>query len=157
MQGKVLTFDPNTGQGIISGDDGQRYNFDAAGLGGGVASVRAGQSVDFEIGDMGNASSIFVMQSGGQGGLGAEPVGQKNRVLAGLLGIFLGGLGVHKFYMGMTTAGLIMLGVCIFGVIIFGLGPIAMGIIGLIEGIIYITKTDQDFYDTYEVGQKQWF
>ena len=40
-----------------------------------------------------------------------------------------------------------MLGLC------FGIG----GIIGLIEGIIYLTKSDADFIQTYQVGKKEWF
>jgi hypothetical protein len=33
----------------------------------------------------------------------------------------------------------------------------AGGIIGLIEGIIYLTKTDEEFYQTYVVEKKAWF
>ncbi|MEY4085705.1 MAG: hypothetical protein RL074_1492, partial [Bacteroidota bacterium] len=31
------------------------------------------------------------------------------------------------------------------------------GLFGLIEGIIYLTKSDEEFYQTYQVGQKHWF
>ncbi len=34
---------------------------------------------------------------------------------------------------------------------------IAMHVIGFAEGIIYLTKSDQDFYQTYAVEKKQWF
>jgi TM2 domain-containing membrane protein YozV len=70
------------------------------------------------------------------------------KMVAGILGILLGGLGVHKFYLGNTQTGIIqlILGFCCVG-----------GIIGLIEGIIYLTKSDQDFYQTYIVEKKQWF
>jgi TM2 domain-containing membrane protein YozV len=72
------------------------------------------------------------------------------KLVAGLLGILLGGWGVHKFYLGMTTPGIlqIVITVCTCG---------AGGIIGLIEGIIYLTKSDEDFYETYIVEQKGWF
>jgi TM2 domain-containing membrane protein YozV len=70
------------------------------------------------------------------------------KLVAGLLGILLGGFGVHKFYLGFTTAGVIMILLCCTGV---------SGIIGLIEGIIYLTKSDQDFYREYVVDEKQWF
>jgi TM2 domain-containing membrane protein YozV len=72
------------------------------------------------------------------------------KVVAGILGILLGGLGVHKFYLGYTTPGVIQL---VLGIITCG----AAGIVGLIEGIIYLTKSDEDFYQTYQVGKKEWF
>lgn len=72
------------------------------------------------------------------------------KMIAGILGILLGGLGVHKFYLGYTQTGIIQL---IIGVLTCGIG----GIIGLIEGIIYLTKTDEEFEETYVINQKQWF
>ncbi len=85
------------------------------------------------------------------------PASDKNKLVAGLLGIFLGSLGIHKFYLGYTKAAVIMLVVSLVGSLLFGLGPIVMGTIGLIEGIIYLTKNDQDFYNIYVANQKQWF
>ena len=76
----------------------------------------------------------------------------KNKTTAGLLGILLGGLGIHKFYLGYTTPGIIMLLVSITGI-----GAPVMGIIGLIEGITYLTKTDEDFVATYVNQEKNWF
>jgi len=74
--------------------------------------------------------------------------GREKKVPAGVLAILLGSLGIHKFYLGYTTAGIIqlVLGFC-------GIG----GIIGLIEGIIYLTKSDEQFVAEYINGQKQWF
>jgi TM2 domain-containing membrane protein YozV len=75
---------------------------------------------------------------------------ESKRITAGILGILLGGWGVHKFYLGYTNAGLLMLLLwcCTAGVSHF---------IGLAEGIIYLTKTDEEFIETYQVGQKEWF
>ncbi len=73
------------------------------------------------------------------------------KVTAGVLAILLGSLGVHKFYLGYTTAGIIML-----VLFLVSCGSIS-GIIGLIEGIIYLTKTDDEFTATYVTGQKPWF
>ncbi|HJZ54451.1 MAG TPA: NINE protein [Gemmataceae bacterium] len=75
---------------------------------------------------------------------------QSKRIVAGILGILLGGLGIHKFYLGYTTPGIIQL---VLGLVTCG----AAGIIGLIEGIIYLTKSDADFVQTYQVGKKEWF
>ena len=77
-----------------------------------------------------------------------------NRVAAGVCGIFLGGLGIHKFILGMTTPGVIMLLVTVLSC---GIAYPVMHIIGLIEGILYLTKNDVEFYQTYIVGQKEWF
>lgn len=65
---------------------------------------------------------------------------QKSKIAAGLLGIFLGGLGIHNFYLGNTNRGLIQLLVCLIGgVITCGLAAIAMEIWGLVEGIMILT------------------
>jgi TM2 domain-containing membrane protein YozV/RNA polymerase subunit RPABC4/transcription elongation factor Spt4 len=86
-------------------------------------------------------------------GMGA---GSKNRIVAGVLGILLGWLGIHKFYLGYTKQGLIMLLVSILTSWIW-IGPVIMGTIGLIEGIIYLVKSDEDFYATYVQSKKKWF
>ncbi len=84
-------------------------------------------------------------------------IGMKNKLTAGLLAIFLGGLGIHKFYMGWSKEGVIMLLCSTLGALLFGLGPIVMGVIALIEGIMYLTKSDVEFYEIYEKGGKTWF
>lgn len=82
-----------------------------------------------------------------------EDVSSK-KMVAGILGILIGGLGIHKFYLGMTGAGLTML---LVTVLTCGMGGMVMGIIGLVEGIMYLIKSDEDFYQTYIVEQKAWF
>lgn len=82
---------------------------------------------------------------------------EKSKIAAGLLGIFLGGLGIHKFYLGYTKEGVVMLVVGLLGSLLFGIGAVVMGIIGLIEGIVYLTKTDSAFEETYVKGHKGWF
>lgn len=72
------------------------------------------------------------------------------KVTAGLLALLLGGWGVHKFYLGMSGAGVLQI---VITFLTCGIGAI----IPLIEGIIYLTKTDEDFYETYIVDQKGWF
>lgn len=84
--------------------------------------------------------------------------GEEKKVVAGVLAILLGGLGIHKFYLGYTTAGIIMLVVSIaIGSFTCGAGYSLMALIGLIEGIIYLTKTDADFVATYVTSKKEWF
>ena len=76
--------------------------------------------------------------------------GAEKKIVAGVLGILLGGLGVHKFYLGYTTTGIIQL---VVSVVTCGLGSL----IGLVEGIIYLTKSDEEFVATYVNGKKEWF
>jgi TM2 domain-containing membrane protein YozV len=89
---------------------------------------------------------------------GAAPYNQADasskKIAAGILGILLGGFGIHKFILGMTLPGIIMLAVTICTC---GFGAIVMHPIGLIEGIIYLTKTDEEFYRVYMVEKRQWF
>lgn len=62
----------------------------------------------------------------------------KSKLAAGLLGIFLGGLGVHNFYLGNTGKAVAQLLLTLVGWILLGLGPIAAAIWGLVEGIIIL-------------------
>lgn len=81
----------------------------------------------------------------------AQPQQQENKkVLAGIMGILFGGFGIHKFILGYTQEGIIQIVVTIVTCGIFS-------IVGFIEGIIYLTKSDEDFYQTYQVGKKGWF
>lgn len=75
---------------------------------------------------------------------------ENKKLLAGILALFVGYLGVHKFILGYQKEGIIQI---IISVVTCGIG----GIIPFIEGIIYLTKSDEDFYRTYQVGRKPWF
>jgi TM2 domain-containing membrane protein YozV len=77
-----------------------------------------------------------------------------NKIPAGVCGIILGALGVHKFILGYTGAGIIML---LLTVLSCGTLYPVMHIIGLIEGILYLAKTDEEFVRTYVDGRKEWF
>ena len=84
--------------------------------------------------------------------------GEKNKIVAGILAILLGGLGIHKFYLGYTKEGIIMLAISIGGgIFTCGLTSAAVSIIALIEGIIYLTKSDLEFEQIYVAGNKEWF
>lgn len=80
--------------------------------------------------------------------------GADKKIAAGICGILLGGLGIHKFVLGYTTEGIIMLLVTL---LTCGFGGVVAGIIGLIEGIIYLTKSDEEFVSTYINSKKGWF
>jgi TM2 domain-containing membrane protein YozV len=85
---------------------------------------------------------------------------KEKKLVSGLLGILLGALGIHKFYLGYQKEGIIMLVVSVVGTVALCGVPFAafgMGVVGLIEGILYLTKTDDEFVSTYVVGRKPWF
>ncbi|RMH60026.1 MAG: TM2 domain-containing protein [Candidatus Hydrogenedentota bacterium] len=80
--------------------------------------------------------------------------GAEKKLPAGICGILLGSLGVHKFILGYTKEGLIMLALTL---LTCGFAAPVVGIIGLVEGIIYLTKSDEEFVQTYIENQKGWF
>ncbi len=113
---------------------------------------------------------------------------EKSRVAAGILGIFLGCLGIHKFYLGIPTAivhlivgggglGLLIVAsvvaagaamtmsytgamVAMVAALVLVLGWLiaaVSGIVGLIEGILYLTKSDEDFHSRYVIAKRRWF
>lgn len=90
------------------------------------------------------------------------PKQENKKILAGILAILLGSLGVHKFILGYNQEGIILLGITIVGYATLCLlvGAFIVwipGIIGLIEGIIYLTKSDDEFYNTYQANKRPWF
>lgn len=76
----------------------------------------------------------------------ASEESKQKKLVAAILGILLGWLGLHKFYLGYLVAGVIQLALSFF----CGIG----GIIGLIEGIIYLLKSDDEFESEYINGDK---
>jgi TM2 domain-containing membrane protein YozV len=80
------------------------------------------------------------------------------KLAAGLTGVFLGAFGVHKFILGYTKPAVIMLVVSLAGgAVTCGVASFVMGVIGLIEGIIYLTKTTAEFQAEYIDAEKPWF
>lgn len=65
----------------------------------------------------------------------------RNRLAAALLALLLGGLGLHKFYLGRIGWGVIYLLLC---------WTLVPAIVGFIEGIVYLTMTDQAFALKYD-------
>ncbi|GAA4275267.1 TM2 domain-containing protein [Aquimarina gracilis] len=82
---------------------------------------------------------------------------ENKKMLAGILGIILGSLGIHKFVLGYTKEGVIMLILGLLGIFTCGITSSISWIVGIIEGIMYLTKSDEEFYQTYQVGKKPWF
>jgi len=83
-----------------------------------------------------------------------KAMGADKKIAAGICAILLGSLGVHKFILGYTTEGIIML---LITVLTCGFAAIITSIIGIVEGVIYLTKSDEDFVRTYLQNKKGWF
>ena len=91
----------------------------------------------------------------------------RKRIAAGVLAIVLGVFGVHKFYLGFKRAGLVMLVLTLAAIYVkqpgivghpnYSFLPSIIAIIGLIEGIIYLTKSDREFFRDYIVQKRAWF
>lgn len=105
-----------------------------------------------------DAPSSGSMSAAARRSYAAEAIRQKDHVSAGLLAIFLGMFGVHKFYLGCNNAGFIMLAVSIIGgIFTFGLAAAVIWLIAVIEGIVYLTKTQTEFDRIYVLNQRDWF
>lgn len=152
MKGQILDFHIQTNTGTISCTDGNRYTFVGLEWKGTNPPMR-GMQVDFVI-ENNQAKGVYPA-------LASSTTTTKSKTVAGLLAIFLGGLGIHKFYLGFTGPGLVYLLINTVGWLItwimLGIPNIVLGIIAFIEGIIYLTKTDEEFEQTYVVEKKQWF
>ena len=182
MKGRVLSYSALENIGIISADDNARYPFAGSDWKDPDAPAPYKSAyVDFIIQD-GAAAEIY--QAIDEPTATTTPRKPKNKVVAGILALILGGLGIHKFYLGHTTEGIIHLLIFYIGLlplfpvfmvlIVMGdifpqamllfiiitlplFGTLAISIIAIIEGIIYLTKSDEDFDQTYVIGQRQWF
>ena len=158
MKGRVLNYSVQENAGVISGDDGNRYTFEGPQWREQAAPVQ-GAYVDFQVAqDTDHAVSIYLAR-----GAAPSSVVEKSKVVAGVLAILFGVLGVHKFYLGYSGQGALLLVLFILGIplmFLFGTGIIVwlvLGIIGLVEGIIYLTKPDVEFEETYVKNRKPWF
>ena len=148
MRGQILGVDTRTGEGQLTGDDGRRYRFrqeDWADRG----EPAIGLQVDFEPEDTA-ARSIFPVPGATPPALAAPryrpaPAGSdRNKMVAALLAFFLGLLGIHRFYLGRTGSGIVMLVLTITVAGMLITGPWA-----LIDTIRYLLMSNREFDDRY--------
>jgi TM2 domain-containing membrane protein YozV len=148
MLGTVLSYSEAANEGVISGEDNKRYHFSRNDWKS-EKSPQNGQRVDF-VGTEESASQIYAVGA-------TQDTSGKSKIAAALLALFLGGLGVHKFYLGYSGAGIVMLLVCLLGIALLGIPSAIVGLIAFIEAIIYLTKSDADFEEVYVRGRRAWF
>ena len=160
MEGKILAYNPKTAKGYISGADGVRYKFRGASFRDTAKRLSKGTQVDFvPKGEF--ATSIMMV---GQSSAGS---GEKSRIVAALLAFFLGFWGIHKFYIGKNNAvlamllpvvlGSVLLIIPFVGALLYFMIFATMRIISLVEFIIYLIKSDEEFEEIYVAGDKAWF
>ena len=182
MHGRVLSYSPQDNVGVITAADNNRYPFAGSEWKDPDAPAPyTGAYVDFIIQD-GDVSEIYIAIDAPPANVSRK---RKSKVVAGILALIFGGLGIHKFYLGHTTEGIIHLLIFYIGMLplfpifmeliiqedifpqavlffivitlpIF-IGTLAISIIAIIEGIIYLIKSDENFNQTYVIGQKKWF
>ena len=136
MKGQILDYSIPNNSGIISGDDQKRYHFIGNEWRDQHAPYR-GQRVDFDIDSSGQAVAIYLIQS--RDSFGTQ-YGEKNRIVAIFLAFFLGGLGIHKFYLGRIGWGIVYL------IFFWTFIPT---IVAFVEFIIYICMSDEEFAKKY--------
>ena len=146
MRGRILDFYIQESNGVILSDDGSRYDFSTTQWKSNKAPA-INQVVDFTINGY-DAEEIYLLED-------AEET--KSRIVAGILALFLGGFGIHKFYLGCTTAGIVMLVMFLFGFIVIGIPSFIIAMIALIEALIYFFKSDEAFEETYVNNKRCWF
>ena len=145
MRGQVLGVDVRSGDGLIAGDDGDRYTFrpdDWAHKG----EPSIGAAVDFEP-EGRAARNIFPLRDTAVAvppPVATEPHNDRNKIVAAVLAFFLGTLGIHRFYLGRTGSGVLMLVLSITVVGLIVTGPWA-----LIDAVRYLMMSDREFAARY--------
>jgi TM2 domain-containing membrane protein YozV len=87
-----------------------------------------------------------------------NPTQPTKQLIAGYCGIIFGGFGVHKFVLGYAPEGFIMLVIALIGgFFTYGISLLIMQLVGLIEGMIYLNKTPEEFVNSYFVKKQGWF
>ncbi len=146
MRGQVLGVDPRTGEGLVAGQDGQRYRFareDWAHRG----EPSIGIEVDFEAAND-RALSVFPMPTAPgprrAGPPEALPTNDRNKYVAAVMAFVIGTLGIHRFYLGRTGSGIVMLVLTLTVVGLVISAPWA-----LIDMIRYLMMSDEEFAARY--------
>jgi TM2 domain-containing membrane protein YozV len=143
MRGQVLGVDTRTGVGMVAGDDGRRYSFtpdDWAHRG----EPSVGMYVDFDTSES-RALTMFPVPGLSPPATAPAPdANDRNKYVAAILAFLLGPLGIHRFYLGRTGSGLVMLILTCTVAGLFLTVPWAF-----IDMIRYLVMSDREFAARY--------
>ncbi|MES2337505.1 MAG: TM2 domain-containing protein [Pseudomonadota bacterium] len=145
MRGQILGVDRTTGDAQVTGEDGNRYRFRRDDWADPVGPA-VGAMVDFDVSD-GRAVSVYRVPGSvpaPQQDHRPRRVNDRNKIVAALLAFFLGPLGVHRFYLGRTGSGIVML---ILTCTIVGL--LVTGIWAFVDFIRYLVMPEAEFEHRY--------
>ena len=144
MHGQVLGVDRQTGEGQISGADGHRYTFRPDDWNDQIGPA-IGALIDFDI-DGRNAKRIYRQPGTMPATMAAPPprTAGKNKYVAAMLALVFGILGVHRFYLGRTGTGILML---VLSITIVGL--FVTGLWALVDTIRYLVMPEAEFDARY--------
>ena len=154
MQGTVLHM--HESGGVIAGDNQERHTFSYSDVKGNMTQMVIGSRVDFVVFDATvekQARDIYPLFSPN---VSYVQNTEKDKLIAFLLALFLGGFGIHKFYLGYEKAGITMLLLGTIGWLLI-IPALVNGLIAFIEAIIYISKSNEEFEQIYVRNEKQWF
>ncbi|MBW6533292.1 TM2 domain-containing protein [Sphingomonas sp. RRHST34] len=151
MRGQILGVDVRSGDGLVAGEDGERYTFspeDWAQHG----EPSRGQLVDFEAA-AGRARNVFPVPVAPAAAPPATPTStaaapvpttDRNKYIAAVLAFLFGIFGIHRFYLGRVTSGIIM-AVLTFTVI----GALVTVPLSIVDMVRYLVMSDRDFAARY--------
>ena len=174
MKGKVFSFDVASDTGVIASEDADRYEF-SLGAWNSIDAPLKGTPVEFSLGRDGNVEDIYKVvpvAPEAQAAVDRDPAedtpevapqpvyrrmeGGKSRFVAAALAFFLGGLGIHKFYIGNHIAGVITLAIFLFGLLFKAIPTAAVVLIAIIECVIYLFTSAENFDRNYIQGKRAW-
>ncbi|QDZ06963.1 TM2 domain-containing protein [Sphingomonas panacisoli] len=142
MRGQVLGVDVATGDGQISGEDGQRYVFRPDDWADRVGPS-IGAQIDFEA--EGRQARRIYRQPGTYSATPKAPRSDRNKLTAALLAFFVGVFGVHRFYLGRTGTGIMMLVLTCTLV-----GAFVSALWAFVDFIRFLVMSDAEFAARYQ-------
>ncbi|WP_277981975.1 TM2 domain-containing protein [Sphingomonas phyllosphaerae] len=146
MRGQILGVDVRSGDGLVAGEDGERYTFAPEDWAQHGEPMR-GQLVDFEAA-AGRARNVFpvpVAPAVAPAPVAAPvPTIDRNKYIAAVLAFLFGIFGIHRFYLGRVTSGIVM-AVLTFTVI----GALVTVPLSIVDMVRYLVMSDRDFAARY--------
>ncbi len=147
MIGTILSYDAGRRVGLVAPETGVNMGFRLEDV-----LVSKGLAVGQKVSFVCDPEDQFAYRIRIKG----APRALKSRKMAAFLAIFGGALGMHKFYMGYNGIGAIVLFAALFSWILLFSPLLATAGLGVIEGFIYLTMSNEKFEKRYLKGRRRW-